>query len=157
MAEKSKAENLNSLLLSTPLLLPIYHNKIPLFTRTFKETFPFSFAKGTSLRALMLFYAGLPRARCPSIHCSRPSFLQSYLLHTAINCIPLFKLQSVHHSNASLYHNLCQTFNCMGRLQGCINRSILPSGMGAWSKLGARGEHGDVLWFSTEVFSGSPI
>ena len=25
-----------------------------------------------------------------------------------------------------------------------------------WSKFGARGEHGDVLRFSTEVFSGSP-
>ena len=25
-----------------------------------------------------------------------------------------------------------------------------------WSKFGARGEHGDVLQFSTEVFSGSP-
>ena len=25
-----------------------------------------------------------------------------------------------------------------------------------WRKFGARGEHGDVLWFSTEVFSGSP-
>ena len=77
MEEKSKAENLNSLLLSAPLLLPVYQNKIPLFSRTFKETFPFSFAKGTSLRALMLFYAGLPRARCPSIHCSQLSFLQS--------------------------------------------------------------------------------
>ena len=33
--------------------------------------------------------------------------------------------------------------------EGCINRSILPFGMGA------RGEHGDVLRFSTEVFSGS--
>ena len=25
-------------------------------------------------------------------------------------------LHFVHHSNASLYHNLCHTFNCMGRL-----------------------------------------
>ena len=25
-----------------------------------------------------------------------------------------------------------------------------------WSKFGARGEHGDVLRFTTEVFSGSP-
>ena len=43
--------------------------------------------------------------------------------------------------------------------QRCINRSSLPAGLGARGEHGERGEdgkHGDVLRFSTEVFSGSP-
>ena len=39
-----------------------------------------------------------------------------------------------------------------------VHRSLHPTirDGSTWSKFGAREEHGDVLRFSTEVFSGSP-
>ena len=51
----------------------------------------------------------------------------------------------------------CYQMHCSPIKSG-VHKSFHPTIQDGsmWSKFGARGEHGDVLRFTTEVFSGSP-